>query len=205
MHILLVDNFVDHVEYASWVEALHHAIRDELQCSMEIVPYTNFTPDLIEKHANNVDAVVLSGTEAMLSKDTVQSDFSKEVEAIKLLNLPVLGICGGLQLIGLARDERVVYMGRLIDGYREVEVLVDDPLFQGLPKTVTVTQSHEEMVEHVPKGFTLLARSPDTPVEAVRNSENSLTYGVQFHPEVHDEHHPAGKLILANFAEIVKH
>lgn len=204
MHVLVVNNFLDHVENASWIEALHHAIRDELRCSMEIVPYIHFAPDFVEKHSDNVDAVVLSGTEAMLSKDSVQSAFKNAIEAISLLRLPVLGICGGHQLIGLAYGEKVVYMRQLLEGYHEVEVLLDDPLFHGLPTIISVTQSHEEMVEHVPRGFTLLARSPETHIEAVRNTEKGVAYGVQFHPEVHDEDHPAGRLILANFAEIVK-
>lgn len=204
MHMLVVNNFLDHVKNASWIEALHHAIRDELRCSTEVVPYTHFAPDFVEERIDKVDAVVLSGTEAMLSKDTVQSAFKNTIEAIRLLHLPVLGICGGHQLISLAYGEKVVYMGQLLEGYHELEVLVEDPLFRGLPRIISVTQSHEEMVEHVPRGFTLLARSPETPVEAVRSTEKGAAYGVQFHPEVHDEDHPAGKLIMENFAEIVK-
>jgi GMP synthase (glutamine-hydrolysing) len=166
-------------------------------------PYTDFGSEFVEKHTDKVDAVVLSGTEALLSKDSVQSAFRDTIKAVRLLNLPVLGICGGHQLIALAYGEKVLYMRQDLEGYREVEVLVEDPLFHELPATISVTESHEEMVDHVPRGFTLLARSPETPIEAIR-SESDILYGVQFHPEFNDENHPAGKLILANFAKIVK-
>jgi len=204
MRMLLVNNFLDQVKYASSIDTLHRAISDQLEVSIEMIPYTDFVPEFVETHIDNIDAVVLSGTEAMLSKDSVQSAFKRTIEAVSLLHLPVLGICGGHQLIAQAYGERVLYIGRLLEGYREVEVLVEDPIFHGLPTTFSVTQSHEEMVEHVPRGFTLLARSAETPIEAVRSNESGVLYGVQFHPEFHDENHPAGKLILANFAKIVK-
>jgi len=202
MHVLVVNNFLDHAKHASWIGALRQAI-SEVRCSIEMIPYTHFAPEFVEKRIHKVDAVVLSGTEAMLSKDSVQSAFRKTIQAVRLLHLPVLGICGGHQLIALAYGERVLYMGRDIEGYREVDVLVEDPLFHGLPTAISVTQSHEEMIEQVPRGFTLLARSTETPIEAVSNERDRI-YGVQFHPEIHDENHPAGKLVFANFAKIVK-
>lgn len=204
MHILLVDNFLDHVKYASFVRALHHVILDELQCSMKVVPYTHFMPGFVEKYLDKFDAVVLSGSEAMLSKYSDQFAFKNTIEAVGLLHLPIIGICFGHQLLSLAHGESVVAnMGSKIEGYHEVEVLVEDPLFDGLPRRIIVTQAHKEMIAHVPKEFSLLARSPETPIEAMRATKG-IAYGVQFHPEVHDEEHPAGKLIFANFARVAR-
>ena len=94
-------------------------------------------------------------------------------------------------------------MGKSIKGYRDVEVLIGDPLFEGLPRMISVTESHQEMVERVPKGFALLARSEDTPIEAFRDP-NRILYGIQFHPERNDDEHPAGATVLKNFGQIVR-
>lgn len=203
MKMLVVNNFLDEVKMAFWIKPLRHALPNELRCAMEEVPYTHFTPDFVERHVDKFDAVVLSGSEAMLSRAADRFTFRNEIDAIRLLNLPVLGICAGHHMIGLAHGESIVNMGRLADGYREVEVLAEDPLFDGLPRNILVRQGHEEMITRVPRGFSLLARSSETPVEAVRRAEKGIAYGVQFHPEVNDEDHPAGKLILANFERIV--
>jgi GMP synthase-like glutamine amidotransferase len=59
------------------------------------------------------------------------------------------------------------------------------------------------MIERIPEGYSRMAESSETPIEAMKRSEKRIVYGVQFHPEIHDDHHPAGKVILSNFAKIV--
>ena len=203
MHMLVVNNFVEHEKMAFWIEALNHAIHDELGCSMEMVPYTDFLPDFVERNQDKYDAAILSGSEALFTRDSVK--FRNAIEAVRVLSLPVLGICAGLQLIALACNERVVNMGQVLEGYYEVELLVEDPLFDGLPQNIFVRESHEEMIERVPRGFSLLAKSRETPVEAMKGAlADGIAYGVQFHPELHDEDHPAGRSILENFVRIAR-
>jgi len=146
---------------------------------------------------------VLSGSEALYSKLEDRLKFQKAIEGTRSLTLPVLGICGGHQLLAMAYGENIVDMGRALRDYYEVEILADDLLFEGLERRVLVRESHREMVERLPKGFFLLAKSRDTPIEAMKH-EKGIVYGVQFHPERHDEAHPAGGVILANFAKLAK-
>lgn len=203
MHVLVVNNFVEHEKMVFWIEALRHAIHDELGWSMEVVRYTDFLPDFVERNQDKFDAAILSGSEALFSRDSVK--FRNAIETVRVLHLPVLGICAGLQLIALACNGRVVNMGQSLEGYYEVEVLGKDPLFDGLPQNIFVRQSHEEMIERVPRGFTLLAKSRETPIEAMKGAHaDRIAYGVQFHPELHDEDHPAGRSILENFARIAR-
>src|SRR5271167_3373904 len=115
MQTLMVDSFLDEAKTAPWKKALRDAIREELGSSLEVVPYTNFTPEFVDKHMKRFDAVVLSGSDAYLSRAEDRFAFGKTIEAVRMLNLPVLGICGGHQLIAVAHDEKVVNMGRRID------------------------------------------------------------------------------------------
>ena len=202
MQVLIVDSFLDKVKTAPWSKALRDVIREELHCTLEVVPYSHFTPNYVEKYGGKFDAVVLSGSDAYLSKAEDRHAFKNPIDAVRMVTTPVLGICGGHQLIAVSYGQKIVNMGHTIDAYREVQVVADDPIFEGLPERIIVRQSHTEMVEQVPEGYSKMATSPETPIEAMKRNQKDITYGVQFHPEVHDKDHPDGKRIVSNFAKI---
>jgi len=110
--------------------------------------------------------------------------------------VPVLGICYGMQLMahvlgGSVRQGIEREYGRAI-----LTVVEADILFRGLPGETSVWMSHGDLVETPPAGFSVAATTAQTPVAAIFDPVRRL-YGVQFHPEVH--HTPEGKRILANF------
>jgi len=96
--------------------------------------------------------------------------------------VPVLGVCFGHQLLGAALGGRVERnpRGREI-GTVDVEVLVQDPLLEGLPGRFAANATHMDSVTVLPPGATLLARSALEPHAAVRFG--AAAWGVQFHPE----------------------
>lgn len=146
---------------------------------------------------NGFDGVVLSGSPAMLSEERIRRKFDAEAEAIREARVPVLGICFGHQLMACAFGSRVV-KGPLVLKFVETEVLARDQLFRGLPRRVTVLESHREVVESLPKGFRLLARSRTSALAAMRHRMLPL-YGLQFHPERSSKARPDGNFVLSNF------
>lgn len=149
---------------------------------------------------NKYDGVVLSGSQAMLSEQRVQSKYAAEMEAIRGTRVPLLGICFGLQLIGCAYGSKVVKKGPMIREYVDTQILKSDALFSGLPRTIRVLESHEEVLEPLPKGFELLATSRTSPIAAVRHSKLTMR-GLQFHPERNDSTNPHGNTVVANFVK----
>ncbi len=143
-------------------------------------------------------ALILGGFRAWVPIEQWQVPYAQEYRLVRETEKPLLGICGGHQLIALALGGSVEPLGRVVKGYRRVRVLEPDPLFNGLGNEITVLESHQDHVAKLPEGFKLLASSSDTRVEAMR-SEKSLVYGVQFHPERHDKKRPEGREILKNF------
>ncbi len=109
-------------------------------------------------------------------------------------DLPILGICYGMQALmhRLGGDVRN-------DGYAEygpasVDVLADGPLFTGLSRRLDVWMSHGDAIAAAPPGWQVLASSPTAPVAAVSNGRINA---VLFHPEV--VHTREGTPLLRNF------
>ena len=149
---------------------------------------------------NEYDGVVLSGSPAMLSEKGSEVQFLDEMNAIKESQAPLLGICFGHQLMGRAYGSRVIRASQLTNRYVDTEVLAKDALFSGLPKRISVYESHYELVETVPEGFLLLAKSPTSPISAMRHRKLPL-FGVQFHPERNSAGRPDGDTLVGNFVK----
>lgn len=117
--------------------------------------------------------------------------------AIFDLNIPILGICYGLQLMAHLQHGRVAPSdARGEFGRTEMNLTGLSKLFQGLDATQTVWMSHGDRLLELPTGFASIAVSDGSPYAAVENVARRQ-YGVQFHPEV--SHTVHGKEILSNF------
>jgi GMP synthase (glutamine-hydrolysing) len=113
------------------------------------------------------------------------------------LEIPMLGICYGMQAMVLALGGRVESAATGEFGRTDL-VLRDGGgrLLGGLPEEQSCWMSHRDSVFEAPEGFTALASSPSSPVAACELPDRGL-YGIQFHPEV--VHTPYGTEILTRF------
>ncbi len=149
----------------------------------------------------NYSGFVMSGTEALFTKLSNHDRFAALIELIPQLKIPVLGICGGHQLIAMAYGSRIHELSSKISGFAEVRLLERSQIFEGLPDRIIVTQSHREHVFPVPDGFVKLADSTETRIEAMAHFTRPI-FGTQFHPERYSDEHPDGRMILENFGKI---
>jgi GMP synthase (glutamine-hydrolysing) len=112
------------------------------------------------------------------------------------LELPILGLCYGHQLIAQMVGGKVEPADQR--EYGIAYVTVDKPVgvLKGLGKKEKVWMSHGDTVFTVPTEFEVLAHTENCPVAAFRHKEKPI-YGLQWHPEViHTEN---GALMLRNF------
>jgi GMP synthase (glutamine-hydrolysing) len=114
------------------------------------------------------------------------------------LDVPVLGICYGMQLLARELGGRVE--GAEVGEFGRSSLTVRQPgrLLAGTPAEQTCWMSHRDTVFAAPPGFTELAASTASPVAAFESVERGV-YGIQFHPEV--VHTPYGQQVLTNFLE----
>ncbi|HET7152142.1 MAG TPA: glutamine-hydrolyzing GMP synthase, partial [Candidatus Kapabacteria bacterium] len=154
----------------------------------EIYPF-NISPEKLR--ALQPKGIILSGgPSSVYAPDAPRSD--KEIFS---LNLPVLGICYGLQFIAWALGGEVDKAAKKEFGRAELTITKENKLLPA-DKQFTVWMSHGDSLTKLPPGFEVIAKTENAPIGAIQNVEKNI-YGVQFHPEVH--HTPRGKEILHNF------
>jgi GMP synthase (glutamine-hydrolysing) len=180
MEVFVVNN------YGQFNHLIHRSIR-------EIVPariISNQTPaEEIE-----ADGLILGGGPTLARAGECREYLTK-------LDLPILGICLGLQVMAETfggRGEKGA-----VGGYAEVEVEVieEDDILKGLPPRIRTWASHADQVVLLPQQFRVLARSQVCEIEAMRHETRPL-YGVQWHPEV--VHTEGGTRLLENFIELCR-
>lgn len=112
------------------------------------------------------------------------------------LNIPVLGICYGSQLMAYLLGGRVATAPVSEYGKTAVEVDVSTGVFKNVSDKTICWMSHTDYIEQAPADFKVTAQTPVCPVAAMENIEKKL-YAVQFHPEV--MHTQEGIKMLSNF------
>ncbi len=162
----------------------------ELRVNVKVVSSSIPFSDILKEDPK---AIILSG-----GPNSVYDENAPKV-SLELLhsNIPILGICYGMQLITrllggeVERGEKREYGPSMLFIDRE-----NDPIFLRVSSPQRVWMSHSDLVVSLPEGFISLAHTNETPYAAIRHREKPI-YGVQFHPEV--SHTPCGKDLLSNF------
>lgn len=116
------------------------------------------------------------------------------------LDIPVLGICLGMQIIADELDGQVGPGD--YGGYADVTVEItddQDPVVGSLAPDTRVWASHADEVKEVPTGFERTATSDVCGVESMSDTDRNL-FGVQWHPEV--AHTERGEEVFENFLAV---
>jgi GMP synthase (glutamine-hydrolysing) len=113
------------------------------------------------------------------------------------LDIPILGICYGMQLMTHQLGGQVAPATEREYGSAMLRIDADCPFFSGLPpRAVAVWMSHGDRIQRLPPGFRSIAQTDNSPIAAMQDASGRL-YGIQFHPEV--THTPQGLRMLQNF------
>jgi len=161
----------------------------ELGVYSEIVPYT--TP-LERIRAMAPAALILSGG----PQSVYEKGASRPDPGIFGLDVPILGICYGVQLMAYHLGGEVVPSKKREYGFAALRVASRRGLLAGIKDGEQVWMSHGDRLGKVPPGFAVTASTANTRAAVVECPERRA-YGVQFHPEV--IHTREGKKVLANF------
>ena len=112
------------------------------------------------------------------------------------LNIPILGICYGSQLMAHLLGGKVEKAIVSEYGKTEVDVNTNSLLFKNVDSKTSCFMSHTDYISVAPQGFEITGSTPVCPVAAMENTDKNL-YATQFHPEV--MHTLQGQIMLSNF------
>ncbi|VAX38998.1 GMP synthase [glutamine-hydrolyzing], amidotransferase subunit / GMP synthase [glutamine-hydrolyzing], ATP pyrophosphatase subunit [hydrothermal vent metagenome] len=147
------------------------------------------------KELNPKGLILSGGPASVYGEGAPQPD-----PAIFDLDIPILGICYGMQLACRSQGSKVQPGETREFGRTVCNVNDATGLFKNISDDFTVWMSHGDQVENLSEHFHSLAATGTCPHAAVKHHDRPL-YGLQFHPEVtHTEH---GGQLLANFVHTI--
>ncbi len=164
-------------------------IRD-LGVYTEIVPGDSSIEGLIRPDTRGL---ILSGSPfSVYDPDSPRPD-----PLLMKLELPILGICYGVQRLMQDQGGDVAALPKREYGRSVVRIHGPSPLLEGLPDGFLSWMSHGDTIQRVAPGYRVVAAT-ENDLPAVVVHENRPIYGLQFHPEV--THTQYGERLLENFA-----
>ncbi len=155
----------------------------------EIVPF-NTSAQKIKEIAPK--GIILTGGSSSVYEENAPT-IDKE---ILNLNIPILGICYGLQLITHILGGNVEKANKKEFGTTTVNIDNTSPLFSGFGSSNECLMTHSDFVKELPEGFSNIASTENCPNAGI-SDESKKIYGIQFHPEVN--HTKDGIKIIHNF------
>jgi GMP synthase (glutamine-hydrolysing) len=155
----------------------------------ELHPHTITLEEIQE--INPTGIIFSGGPNSVYGDDAFRCD-----ERIFDLDVPIFGICYGMQLMTMHFGGKVERAKHREYGKAAINIDKTSKLFGGLPEEQVVWMSHGDLVMEAPEGFDVNATNPSCPIASMSNEEKGL-YAVQFHPEV--RHSVYGNEMLKNF------
>lgn len=162
-------------------------VRD-LNVYCEVVPYKKAVEAVKEKNPKGI--IFTGGPNSVYEESAPKID--KEIFE---MNVPILGLCYGMQIMAQTLGGDVKPAEQREFGKTALDSK-KSPIFNEIPQNSQVWMSHVDRVEQLPEGFEIIATTANCPVAAMQDSERKL-YALQFHPEVN--HSEYGKEMIKNF------
>ena len=166
----------------------------EMGVYAEVVPFHEDIDKILERKPKGI--ILSGGPASVYAKGAPTLD-----KRIFNANIPILGLCYGMQLITHLHGGEVARADKQEFGKASLKLDKKDSLiFKNIPDNTIVWMSHADHVNKMAEGFEIIAHT-DSSIAAIENRDKKI-YAFQYHPEVtHSEH---GFEMLKNFVfEIV--
>lgn len=194
--------------YGKWLFGLNQTyaelVAETDALPVGIIPAGNEYRDILDI----IDILLLTGggdpdPELYGQQNNGSKNFSRErsvwemelYKTARIMEKPVLGICLGMQLIGIAEGVPLIQdIPTQIEGALDhhgkprspekhfIRIMTDTILHGILGPEAEVSSFHHQTISRVPDGFRLAAQSSDGVIEAIESDDGGVV-AVQWHPE----------------------
>ena len=181
------------IDFGSQVTKLIARRIRELHVYCEIINVKKFNN---LKNYKNIKGIILSGGPSTVTN----KGFPKISKKIFSLNIPILGICYGLQLIAKLFGGKIKSNIKKREFGKATLIKKSNSILTNnfyINNKSDVWMSHQDGVVKIPKYFKVIASTKSVKFTSIEHKTKKI-YGIQFHPEV--THTSRGKEILKNFA-----
>jgi GMP synthase (glutamine-hydrolysing) len=163
----------------------------------EIYPYD---VEVEEIQSFSPKAIILSGG----PESVTELNGIRAPQIVFEMNIPILGICYGMQTLAVQLGGKVKTSGLREFGHARVRARGHSQLLRDIQDETNaqghglldVWMSHGDKVDALPEGFKIIASTDNAPIAGIADEERKI-YGLQFHPEV--THTKQGQTILERF------
>ncbi|MBO4825962.1 MAG: aminodeoxychorismate/anthranilate synthase component II [Prevotella sp.] len=187
MKIVIIDN------YDSFTYNLSHLVK-ELGADVTVLRNDQFELSQLQMF----DKIILSPGPGIPSEAGLLLDVIRTYAGRK----PMLGVCLGHQAIGEVFGGKLTNLSDVFHGVAtEGTQYGNDPIFQGLPRRITMGRYHSWVVDKqdFPECLEITAESDEGQIMALRHRQYNI-HGIQFHPE--SVLTPEGRTILSNWLQL---
>jgi len=212
--ILIINNYTENAHLGDLEMAeMGRRIQSFSGLPFMVKKYHEVSPKIVIDHPE-IKAVIAGGCNCKWD-DLFMDIFEGELDLMRTVNIPVLGICAGHQLLAIAYGAGVrrADFGKEERFFTDIKIIKDSILTRGIQENVYAFEYHYRHVVELPEGFELLMTSSRIKIQAMKKI-NENKFGVQFHPELDyqavDPFYRArnpedvnGEIILRNFVSLV--
>ena len=193
----------------------HIDVINKMGAKVLLIPYDY---ELIDYYLDLIDGLMIVGgyfdinprrygeknIHKSVKLNEVRENFEFEItsQALKKQNLPIFGICNGMQLINIIHGGSAIQ--HILDNkkyieheqsniknyedynktYHNVKIEKDSKLFDIIgEKEISTNSSHHQAVKDIGKNLKITAKASDGIIEAIEHEEHPFCVAVQWHPE----------------------
>ena len=191
--LLFINNSENNLKNTTWNLKAYYVIKKLLKDKTILVNTTNEMNEIIadKDQRKNIKGIILTGSELRIKNKLCLKKIMDNILPLLELNVPVLGLCFGLQVLGSIYQSKFSSFNTCIKGHVEVKLDTRYKIFKNmnlhpskkdkLPRYSTMFVEHNDWLKTKPILFNIIAESNGI-IYGIKHEFKQI-YGLQFHPE----------------------
>lgn len=197
--ILIINNSNNEIDNTTWNLKVLYVLKSLLKNSDAIlINTTDEMNNIIKNNKKIIKGVILTGSELRICEPQKINKILDNILPLLELEVPILGICFGMQVLGIAYQSKIRSFNEVLKDYINIKIDIRCPLFENLDFSQKVFVEHNDWLSTSPIFFdTIAINGYNNIIYGIKHQTKNI-YGLQFHPEFSQN----GITIYKNFLKL---